>query len=42
MLQIERRRTKVDRQKIGELEFTDRKQENWSLQIKSMRTGVYK
>ena len=24
------------------MEFTDRKQENWSLQIESRRTGVYR
>ena len=30
-LQIESERTKVYRQKVGELEFTDRKWENWSL-----------
>ena len=28
--------------RVGELEFTDRKQENWSLQIESRRTGVYR
>ena len=32
----------TDRIKVEELEFTDRKQENWGLQIESMRTGVYK
>ena len=34
-------RTVVYRQKVGELEFTDRKQEDQSLQIESDRTGVY-
>ena len=28
--QIESKRTGVYRQKVGELDFTDRKQENWS------------
>ena len=41
-LQIESVRTKVYIQKVGELEFTDKKQENWSLQIESKRTGVYR
>ena len=40
--QIERVITGVYRQKVGELEFTDRKCENWSLQIESRRTGVYR
>jgi len=26
---------------VGKLEFTGRKQENWSLRIESRRTGVY-
>ena len=30
------------RQKVGEMESTDRKQENWSLQIENRRTGVYR
>ena len=29
-LQIESERTKVYRQKVGELEFTDRKYDDWS------------
>ena len=38
-LHIENVKTGVYRQNIGELEFTDRKQENWSLQKESRRTG---
>ena len=41
-IQIERVRTGVYRQKVGELEFTDRKCENYSLQIESRRTEVYR
>ena len=41
-LQIESVITGVYRQKEGELEFTDRKCENWSVQIESRRTGVYR
>ena len=41
-MQIESVITRVYRQKEGELEFTDRKCENWSLQIESRRTGVYR
>ena len=32
----------TDRIKVEELEFTDRKQKNWNLQIESRRTGVYR
>ena len=35
-------RTGVYRQKVGELEFTYRKQENWSSLVESMRSGVYR
>ena len=41
-LQIESVRTGVYRYKKGELKFTDRKEENWSLHIESRRTGVYR
>ena len=37
-----KQKTEVYRQKVGELEFTDKKYGNWSLQIKSRRTGVYR
>ena len=36
-LQTESRRTKIYRQKVGELEFTDGKQENKGLQIENRR-----
>ena len=39
-LQIESGRTEVYRWRVGELEFKERKQENWSLQKESRRTGV--
>ena len=39
---MESRRAGVYRQKVGELEFTDRKQKNQSLQIESRRIRVYK
>ena len=37
-------RAGVYRQQVGDLEFTDRKQEqeNWSLQIESVRAEVYR
>ena len=41
-LQTESRRTRVYRQKVGELEFKDRKQKNQSLQLESRRTRVYR
>ena len=32
----------TDRIKVEELEFTDRKQKNWSLKIESRRPGIYR
>ena len=39
---IESDKTGVYRYKVGELEFTDRKFENWSLQRERRRTRVYR
>ena len=39
---MESMRTGVYRQKVEELQFTDRKWEIWSLQIDSGRTIVYR
>ena len=41
-IQIEHVITEVYRQRVGELEFTDRKYENCSLQIERRRPGVYR
>ena len=39
---MESRRTEIYRQKVGELKFTDRMQENLSLQIESRKTEIYR
>ena len=39
---MESRKTGFNRQRVGELEFKDRKYKNWSLEIESIKTGVYK